>query len=421
MGVICGRSKCNQFYVPHAQHPRSWPEDFVQLLDPSKLPPRRYPPLPDDPPTPFQAVPSHSFVAHTVFRLDDVEELIPAIPAAPQTLAAPPIAGPSHVKNNSAYPAGLAHNPAASSSSFGRVAVAVPLGGPALPYEHAGARSSGSLQHPPPLEAVPSPSTSASDVGRAPVAAAPSDSDAEEEEDDDLLSADEMDSYNRKAKTRRKLAKYGGPPLPAEWSHRQWEWEIQKKEYETNPKTRRAFYNSHIKLILRHLRLVAAATGAPMIFKSALLERPHDPWLRTDTPAAGPPGLDPPHLSYGPSGQARVAFTSYSSIQPSNSTIMSRDMGGKVVATTTVEAYLADTEQGFGALVRQARKKAIEQDARVRAAAQMASEAEAELRETRNEMRRQEERHRKEMEVREAQVAQLREKLEWEKRQRAAP
>lgn len=96
-------------------------------------------------------------------------------------------------------------------------------------------------------------------------------------------------------------------------------------------------------------------------------------------------------------------------------------MGGKVVATTTVEAYLADTEQGFGALVRQARKKAIEQDARVRAAAQMASEAEAELRETRNEMRRQEERHRKEMEVREAQVAQLREKLEWEKRQRAAP
>lgn len=89
-----------------------------------------------------------------------------------------------------------------------------------MPYEHAGARSSGSLQHPPPLEAVPSPSTSASDVGRAPVAAAPSDSDAEEEEDDDLLSADEMDSYNRKAKTRRKLAKYGGPPLPAEWSHR---------------------------------------------------------------------------------------------------------------------------------------------------------------------------------------------------------
>lgn len=33
MGVICGRSKCNQFYVPHAQHPRSWPEDFVELLD----------------------------------------------------------------------------------------------------------------------------------------------------------------------------------------------------------------------------------------------------------------------------------------------------------------------------------------------------------------------------------------------------
>lgn len=89
--------------------------------------------------------------------------------------------------------------------------------------------------------------------------------------------------------------------------------------------------------------------------------------------------------------------------------------------TTTVEAYLADTEQGFGALVQQARKKAIEQDARVRAAAQMAGEAEAELQATRNEMRRQEERHRREMELREAQVAQLREQLEWEKRQRAAP
>ena len=52
-----------------------------------------------------------------------------------------------------------------------------------------------------------------------------SDSEAEEEEEeeddvDNLLGVDETDSCNPKAKTHRKLAKYGGPPLPAEWSHR---------------------------------------------------------------------------------------------------------------------------------------------------------------------------------------------------------
>ena len=112
-----------------------------------------------------------------------------------------------------------------------------------------------------------------------------------------------------------------------------------------------------------------------------------------------------------------MAFTSYSSIQPSTAKLRflnnNEKEGEQVESTTTVEAYLAETEQGFGALVQQARQKAIEQDARL-LAAQMVSEAEAELQETRNEMRRQEERHRREM-------AQLREQLEWAKRQRAAP